>query len=382
MAVDSDTISSLCTSVFTSLDIGSDLINSLDFFGYNASSSFTSKIGFRSNNHSAIYQHESRPEIHKIWGSMGIFAMFLPGIILIPPFLVQDLVNLTGVDRLVNSLSSVLCCVFFPIAIVSATMLNIFKKCHDDECLRIINILLGAEAFFESFTQLTLQCFTILYGYPITKIQVVAISASFLMLARTSILFNIKNSFRQLDIWDTIIHSFKLLPCYVTTIIFRTSAFTLTIGYLRSWSVIPIGILFVETAILAYLMCRDVKDKVDLFRGAYFMAFSNLAVINTHTIFAEEDQPCEGNATVFIRRSSVLTFFHHTTILVVLICLGRYYPEYFSGNEFEHVILLPQNGNEFYYILVTTIVSGFYSMVLSLHLSRNVAEIRVGSVRI
>ena len=127
------------------------------------------------------------------------------------------------------------------------------------------------------------------------------------------------------------IHTVKILPCYGTTIIFRTSSLTLTIGYLREWSVLPICILYLELVILAYRMCSDVKNKITRFQAACFMSFSNLAVINTQNADYEDDEkPSDEKTATFIRRSSILTFCHHTALLVVLMCLGQYHPEYFQ----------------------------------------------------
>ena len=65
-----------------------------------------------------------------------------------------------------------------------------------------------------------------------------------------------------------------------------------------------------------------------------------------------------------------------------IICLGWYDVEYFKQDEFKDVVLLPKKGNEFYYLIGFTIVLGFYSMVLSLHLAKKVANIEVGKIQI
>ena len=135
-------------------------------------------------------------------------------------------------------------------------------------------------------------------------------------------------------------------------------------------------------AVLAYLMCSDVKNKVIRFQATYFMSFSNLAVINTQNADYEDDEkPSDEKTATFIRRSSILTFCHHTILLAILMCLGDYQPEYFQ-EQFNGVVLLPKNGKEFFYLPGFIIVLGFYSMVLSLHVAYKVARLEVGTIQI
>ena len=71
------------TLASSSFDIGSDLINSLDFLGYNISDTITDTV-FGSNTTEII----DKSEEHKTWGILGIFLIFLPGIIAPFPFVV------------------------------------------------------------------------------------------------------------------------------------------------------------------------------------------------------------------------------------------------------------------------------------------------------
>ena len=112
------------------------------------------------------------------------------------------------------------------------------------------------------------------------------------------------------------------------------------------------------------------------------MSFSNLAVINTQNADYEDDEkPSDEKTATFIRRSSILTFCHHTILLAILMCLGDYQPEYFQ-EQFNGVVLLPKNGKDFLYLPGFIIVLGFYSMVLSLHGAYKVARLEVGTIKI
>ena len=383
MKFDGDILSTFCTSISTSLDIGSDLVNSLDFLGFNASTTISTRAVASHTNHTMAMEKYGQ-EVHKIWGALGIFIIFLPGLILLPFYAVQHIfVNYWGWK---DFLRDVLMCLFFPMVLLLTALLNIFSRsCREDGCQTYLYVFAGAEAIFESFTQLILQGFTILYGYPTTKIQSATILVSFVMLARASILFDIQGSHKSFGFFDRIIHTVKILPCYVTTIIFRALSIILTLGYLRSWSAISMGMLYLESVILAYLMFKDVKSKVDFFQATYFISLSNISVINTAIpgfCFLEDDKPSVQKSTTFIRRTSIVTFCHHTLILVTVICLGMYDVEYFNQEQFKDVVLLPKKGNEFYYLIGFTIVLGFYSMVLSLQMARKVANVEVGKIQI
>ena len=143
-----------------------------------------------------------------------------------------------------------------------------------------------------------------------------------------------------------------------------------------------VGILYLELAALVYLMCSDVKNLVIRFQATYFMSFSNLAVINTQNADYEDDEkPSDEKTATFIRRSSILTFCHHTILLATLMCLGDYQPEYFQ-EQFNGVVLLPKNGKEFFYLPGFIILLGLYSMILSLHTVDKVARLEVGTIKI
>ena len=63
-----------CSSVF---DVGSDFINSLDFLGYNISSTIASVIIEPTNSSEEFI-------VHQTWGCIGIGIIFLPGLVLYP----------------------------------------------------------------------------------------------------------------------------------------------------------------------------------------------------------------------------------------------------------------------------------------------------------
>ena len=154
----------------------------------------------------------------------------------------------------------------------------------NDELTKWTMKLVAAEAFFESFPQMILQGYTILYGYEVTTAQIISICASFLLLARTCIWIDLFMLDEELTFRETIIHTIKVLPTHVSTIIFRVSSFSLTIAFLRGWSVIPIVVLYFGLLIITYKRYRHVDDKWDFRAAMWWGPLSNLSALNVYNV--------------------------------------------------------------------------------------------------
>ena len=74
--------------------------------------------------------------------------------------------------------------------------------------------------------------------------------ASFVLLARTAIVFDLLMAEEELSFKDSMIYTMKVLPTHVTTISFRALSFGLTIVFLRGWSCIPIFVLYLELMLI------------------------------------------------------------------------------------------------------------------------------------
>ena len=95
MGFGAEVFSATTTFCASNFDIGSDLINSLDFLGYNVSRTLSDSLS------SYLYsRHNLTPvrifdetnntdpreiyDVHRIWGALGILIMFFPGFVMIP----------------------------------------------------------------------------------------------------------------------------------------------------------------------------------------------------------------------------------------------------------------------------------------------------------
>ena len=390
------------TSTFgaTSFDIGSDLINSLDFLGYNASHIIINNLlnQFYSSkedhnltctdtfNGTTIAESAEKVEIHQIWGILGILIMFLPGIASILPFLFSTIKR----GRNLHTIVIVIAMFMFPFTLLWVVALllicSVFNlkidigRKLDFEILEFNQDLgtmcIGNEALFESFPQILLQLFTIAYGNDSTIVQKITILGSFFLLARIGIVFDLVMENKVLTFKDTMIHTITRLPVCVTTIAFRVLSFTLTLIFLRKWAVIPICILFLEILIITHMRYQNVKDSELRFWAIWFTSFSNLAVLNVYSIadklMDKGEKPSGKCCRNFIILQTVISFVHHTLVLVSIMALAMYHPEYLQQAQFDRLILKP-DGVNFFYAFGTTYAFGILSSILCLNLSQKVS---------
>ena len=189
----------LMTLLGSTIDLGSDVINSLDLLNLGATKWILKSANICDNyrlgfNYSELLtnicaDNMLNPAFRKSWGIAGLVIVFLPGIVLLP-------VCVLGAIRGKNWKFLIIFLVFvplYPIAVILIQLLILLSFCNvaEKSVRRIGLIAIGMEAFFGSFCQLVLQGYTILYGYPVTITQVISMSFSLLSLARTSICLDI-----------------------------------------------------------------------------------------------------------------------------------------------------------------------------------------------
>ena len=110
--------------------------------------------------------------------------------------------------------------VLFPVAIIIFQFYTIFTL-KSGKHQPYIAIGIALEAFFESFFQLVLQIYTILYGYTITGKQIVAMCFSFFILSKASVDLDMEMFDRSVNITKTIGIYLQLVPGYAANICFR-----------------------------------------------------------------------------------------------------------------------------------------------------------------
>jgi len=374
----------------TSFDLGSDLVNSLSFLGYSITSNdsnitymstqnYTGKMNCsndESENTVKLTNMMEAISYDKIWGTVGILIMFLPGIMCLPAFLLKYLIRKEYFELLFNLVMLTMYPIFLLLYQIFALILTLRGNPDEEDNNGLA--LVALEAFIECSCQLALQSFTILYGNDVDLLQLVTMSASFVMLAKTSIEFDIMARGKKLNFKQSLMHLVKMLPCYVSTIVFRISSITLTLAYLRLWAIIPISTLFMELALISYLRYRNMDDKFRRFEDIYYLCISNVGVLNAYSIgrIDEDEEPDNKGASRFIRYSSIIVFLHHTFMLIFIANIDRVSPGYLEDKVYKDLILKPNNV-QFNWAIAMVIVIGFYGLMLSLALAKKIANINV-----
>ena len=330
-------------------------------------------------------------DIHldEYWGVIGFIIVFIPGILLLPPFL-------CGAIRQKDwrwFLIFLFLLPIYPVTLVVLQLLYVFSNFCQAERLtaisEIANIFIAMEAFFEAFGQLVLQGYTILYGYQAKGYfnfqQLISIGFSFLALSRVALMYDMAMKKVQMTLVETLCHTIEIFPCYAFTLIFRVMSLSLTIAYLRIWAMIPIGAIVLELFIISYMRYVEVEEKSRRFAFVYFAALSNVGVLNVNS-FGElngdkEDHKDDKDGRRFIRRSSIITFLHHSIVLSVILVLSQTHSKFFTEGKRACIILQPslENGDpnpNFFWTISVTILIGFQGMMLSLANERKVSDVK------
>lgn len=333
--------------------------------------------------------------IHEHWGYVGFIIIFIPGILLLPPFL-------SGAIRNKNWKWFFIFIVLVPVYPLTFVILQLLYVISNfglvDKNISVVaNIAIGMEAFLEAFCQLVLQGYTLLYGYQSktdyfgeylkwsTIIQIISIVFSFVALSRVAILYDVAMKKINMTFVETMCHILETFPCYAFTTLFRVTSLSLTIAYLREYAIVPICILLLELFIISYLRYMNVEEKSRRFCFVYFATISNVGVLNVNNFgelnadeedHKDEDDDCKR----FIRRSLIVTFLHHATVLSTILFLSQVDPDFFDKGRRGCIILKPDSPH-FFWIISVTILVGFQGMVSSLASARRVADVKKDNLR-
>ena len=416
------------TFATSSVDVGSDVINSLDFLGYNISSAifiqkFTDLVPFNKsdlrNSTDIVYpskltttyridQTTTRSEPsepytadqmwgnqttannypndalnnEETWGILGIIIIFLPGLISGLPFVGMMIKK----RKLGWALLWLIMSFTFPLSFLAIQLLGIFNcvpKFKSQKKYAVLRSLLnGAEASIESFLQLSLQIYTILYGHGFifASFQTISMVVSFIQITICAIQQDMIQ-FKKVDLGfkELLRETATRLPCYVTTVIFRTSAFTLTVVFLRLWAIIPITVLIIQLAIIGNVRVkkRSFEDAREIAVPVYFLTISNVGVLNTYNVgsmvLKQPDDDIE-DVKAYVRNSNIASFATYFVTLTVVMFLAFYNPTTLSHWQ-EDRFLLKKGHPHFFSAFVFVFLMGCYSLTATLYRADQIANI-------
>ena len=323
-----------------------------------------------------------------VWAGVGIFIVTLPGIFLMTQ---TDGPLKDGVDFMkgfwrTRKLKYVfkffgywLGIIFYPAMVLMTQIITIWQ--NDAEWFDVVMLLAGLQAVFNSFPHLGLELYMLLNGSERHYSQIVLIGASFIFLITNAIRLDIiANKVRFQTTKEKIVYGLKVLPQHSTCITFRVMSLVLTFSFIRWYALIPALLHILEMMLLVVYTITDDWNVV------YNIALTNIGMMNIGFVKFLTDksklpEDLNNRMKKFVRLSSVVTFCHHTVILVVLLILGYY--QVGSGNEsglcWQQVIIWnptdgenPVNNFSFYLTFNNVIAIGLVNLCLAWYAGKGI----------
>ena len=210
------------------------------------------------------------------------------------------------------------------------------------------------------------------------------IATSFIQIARCAIL-NDMEARLELDekrlncvesLWETI----RRLPAYISTIIFKVASIVLCMACLRIYSIIPIALMIAELILISWIRVKNKKDwnGFQKFAVGFYLVISNIGVVNSYTFFnvldEKEDKERDDEIINFVRRSSIISFIHHVTTLILIMVIGLNYPDTFEHWTSPKFLLSPCEPH-FYYAFTIVILIGVYSLTVVLYRAHHISTV-------
>ena len=276
-----------------------------------------------------------------------------------------------------------ICYLPFPLYILIIQIRAVTNPLNKDANISLVRVL-SMEAFYESFPQLVLQTISLIYSYHLTWIQAASIGFSLLMLAKTVILLDStqpimdaeKNDTQELEesrigekekqknenaiesneqttedmengediqqksditkyetrgFFTTALQALLaalryliwVLPLYLTSIIYKIAAFSITFAYLRLWGFGTMGLLIIELLVVAkYTGFDNFADRIYPVFSNFFIVNIGGAQIRQKEIMNKDEKKKQeknyDNWYRFAKRSVILSFLHHSLVLIVI----------------------------------------------------------------
>ena len=328
-----NSVKTLTTSIFSILDVFTDFLSSLDFYGYSASDNIKhmavdvmNSSLINSTQHFLKYDRKEeiqQKDVHIAWGTTSVMIMFLPGMCAIIMLLSDSENYLIQLKRSGRKCMIMLLLLLFPITLIAFQLFTVFT-CRGRIFRGYIAIGVALEAFVESCFQMTLQIYSIMYGYQTTLTQKASIAVSFIILSKGSIDLDI--AMFEMKLSSTALHYLKTIVGNTATIGFRVISLAITIAFLRIWCLIPMFLLIVELMYVAYWF-----GDVDGMSQNFVLTITNLGVTNSGVIVAleflydqekrEMDSYDANKIKRFLRVSCLISFLHHVIVLFIIYVL-------------------------------------------------------------
>ena len=322
--------------------------------------------------------YETAP--HLIWGSIGMLLIFCPGMFALIFAILSD----RPYDMFCKQEKGTWCCITslfwslfllcYPLVIVVAGVATIFtgtnKLFGDSDAMGWapgLVVFAAFESYFQSVPQLILQIFSLLNRYPLNGLQLLTILTSALMILKTGIELDLKAAEEEVgDKSKRCRHLIRIIPLNISALLFRTAAITLTATYLRYWAIIPITLSLLETCVIVAFCIR--LDATLMF----FVAISSVGGTNTGMTqlmdYFFDEVTISTKVKKFANISNIITFFHHTITLIIILILIVTFPTLMNHWTDDTLIpdLMPSHYH-FIFIFNNVFSMGIINLLLSLY---------------
>lgn len=166
----------------------------------------------------------------------------------------------------------------FPFGVLFSQVSEIFVFPFGDEAMiaaieYVTNMTIGFEAFLESAPQIILQMYIVFSSGIVSNTQIVSIIFSMVMLAKTTIMYDLMGTKKSSSI-ITVVYLLAHLPMYLCSGYFRLGTITLSCIFFGYWTILPIFLLFC-------FLFHQASQEMFFSRGdSAILALSNLFVVS------------------------------------------------------------------------------------------------------
>ena len=327
------------------------------------------------------------------WASVGILILIFPGFFLMTQsdgplkdglHLIRKFWSTKMLKYLFKLILYGIGIIFYPIMLLVIQMIAIWQ--NDSEWFNVVMLLAGLQAIFNSFPHLGLELYMLLNGGNVTLSQILSIVISFIFLITNAIRFDlIANAVRFKTLKQKIAYGFQVLPQHLSCIIFRVMAFALTFSFFRWFALLPTILYIMEIMILAgYIISPDWNIVYNI--GLTNIGMANIGFIRFLSDKTKFPEDLNSRMKKFVRLSSVVTFVHHTSVLVLLMILEKYASETGTKDNFcwQQIIIwntersqqskpgIETNEFSFYSVFNNVIAVGVVNLCLTLYASKDI----------
>ena len=325
-----------------------------------------------------------------VWAGVGIAILTLPGVFLITQTdgplndglnMAKKIKDTTNVKYLFKIVGYAIGILFYPAMLLTTQLIAIWQ--NDIRWFNVSMLMAGLHALFNSFPHLIFELYMILNCGDRHISQYVVICMAFIFMVSNAIRFDlIANRIRFHSFKEKLFYGLMVLPQHTTCIIFRVMSFVLTFTFIRWYALLPTILYVLEIMILAgYTVAAE-------WNIVYNVGMANISMMNIGFVKFLSDKtkfPNDLNQRMknFVRLSSVVTFLHHSIILVLLLIIEKYgYESAEASNLKWGQIIIWQTARSnkksedplsFYLTFNNVIAIGLVNLCLSLYASKDIA---------